>query len=152
MYIIACRYLKDRNQAEEVMQDGFVKAFKNLDQFKGEVSFGAWLKKIIINKCLDVLKKNELNTVSIHEQNFEVLDDENWEVSNKVSISIVKECIDQIPMKYSVVLKLYLIDGYDHQEISDILGVLESTSRSLLFRGKKLVKTQLKNLDYGTRS
>lgn len=152
MFIVAKRYLKNSDQAEEAMQDAFVKAFKNLNQFKGEVSFGAWLKKIVINQCFDLLKKNELDTVSIEEHIVGEIEEEDWQVSDEVSLVEIKESINALPVKYKSILKLYLIEGFDHKEIFEVTGVLESTSRSLLSRGKKMLKEQLKHLQYGTRS
>ena len=136
MFVVAKRYLKNSSQAEEAMQDAFVKAFKNLSQFKGEVSFGAWLKRIVINQCFDLLKKNELETISIEEQIIEVLDDNDWEVNDDYGIQNIKETIELMPVKYRSVLKLYLIDGFDHKEISEFMGILETTSRSLYLEEK----------------
>ncbi|WP_139958712.1 RNA polymerase sigma factor [Flavicella sediminum] len=151
MFLVAKRYLKDMDEAEEAMQDGFVKAFKNLHQFKAEVSFGAWLKRIVINQCFDVLKKRELQTESMDDALLENVIEESWEVSDAVSVEEIKVAIENLPLKYSSVLQLYLMDGFDHTEISNIMEVAESTSRSLLHRGKKMIKEQLKHLNYGTR-
>lgn len=152
MFIVAKRYLNNANHAEEAMQDAFVKAFKNLNQFKGEVSFGAWLKRIVINQCFDILKKNELETISIEEHLIEDIEETNWEVSEHSSLVEIKTMIESLPVKYKSILKLYLMDGFDHKEISAFMGILETTSRSLLFRGKKMLKEKLKHLEYGTRS
>ncbi|CAL2065555.1 sigma-70 family RNA polymerase sigma factor [Tenacibaculum sp. 190524A05c] len=144
MLLVANRYMKDIHLAEDVMQDAFIKAFKNIESYKEEVSFGAWLKRIVINQSIDELKKNKLAMVSINEEVLNVVDDGNWEVDDEVTSEMVINTINQLKDKYRLVLTLYLIEGYDHSEISQILGITEVTSRTHLMRGKKLVKEQLK--------
>ncbi|MDY0781636.1 sigma-70 family RNA polymerase sigma factor [Tenacibaculum sp. IB213877] len=148
MFLVANRYVKDRFIAEDAMQDAFIKAFKNLDSYKGEVSFGAWLKRIVINQCIDELKKKKLTMVSLNEEVTNVIEDDNWEVESEVTATMVKKVIDELPEKYRLVVTLYLVEGYDHKEISEILNISEVTSRTHLLRGKKIVKEQLKSMSY----
>lgn len=144
MLSVAYRYVKDRYIAEDVMQDAFIKAFKKIDTYNEQVNFGAWLKKIVINQCIDELKKNKLSTVSINDEVLNVVEDGNWEVDDSINADMVIEAIQKQKEKYRLVLTLYLIEGYDHKEISQILGITEVTSRTHLMRGKKLVKECLK--------
>ena len=148
MFVVANRYLKDRFLAEDVMQDAFIKAFKKINSYKGEVAFGAWLKRIVINQSIDELKKKKLELVSINEEIYKKVDDENWEVEDKISVEQIVKSIQNLKEKYRLVLSLYLLEGYDHQEISEILGITESTSRTNLLRGKKQLKEHLKSLRY----
>jgi len=148
MFIIAQRYVKDRFIAEDVMQDAFIKAFKKMDTYKAEVTFGAWLKRIVINQSIDELKKRKLELVSINSQLKEPAEEENWQVEDRTTVDEVIKCINKLKEKYRVVLSLYLLEGYDHKEISQILGITEVTSRTNLLRGKKKVKENLKSIRY----
>ena len=80
MFIIAQRYVKDNFVAEDMMQDAFIKVFKNIDSFKGEVAVGAWIKRIVINQCIDYLKKKKMELVSIEEKQLTIADDGDWTV------------------------------------------------------------------------
>lgn len=152
MYNIAMRLLKNADNAEDVIQESFLSAFKNIHQFKGEVTFGAWLKKIVIHKCLNCLKKKELNVISLNEShvyNTEIEEDENWEFDGSIILDDVKKCIDKLPVKYKLVVMLYLIEGFDHDEISDILNISVIASRTQLMRGKIKLRQLLKSKGYG---
>ncbi|MEO9571584.1 MAG: RNA polymerase sigma factor [Polaribacter sp.] len=151
MFLVAYRYVKDRFVAEDVMQEAFIKAFKNIDKYKNEVAFGAWLKRIVINQSIDQLKKNKLELVSINEEVIAKTDEEDWSIGTTISIDGVVEVINSLKDKYRLVLTMYLLEGFDHQEISEILKITETTSRTHLLRGKRLLKEQLKNTCYATR-
>ncbi len=150
MFIVAKRYMNSYEAAEDVMQDAFVKAFKKLNQFNGEVSFGAWLKKIVINQCLDALKLKQLDVVSTDVSAIEITEEASWTVETN-DVNYIKTLIQELPENYRTVLQLYLMEGYDHSEISTFLGISENTSRSLLFRGKKKIQEQLKAVSNGTK-
>ena len=148
MFLVAKRYMKDDMAAEDVMQDAFIKAFKKIETYKGEVSFGAWLKRIVINQSIDELKKKRLELVSINQEVHHVPDEEDWQVEDGTTMQQIVNCINQLKEKYRVVLSLYLLEGYDHQEISQVLGITEVTSRTQLLRGKKKLQDNLKHLRY----
>ena len=144
MFTVAVRYVKDSFIAEDVMQEAFIKAFKNIKTYKEEVAFGAWLKRIVINQSIDWLKKRKLELVSINEEVTTIADEDNWNVAPTISYEEIVGCIQKLKDKYRIVLTLFLLEGYDHGEISQILGISEATSRTHLLRGKKKVKEQLK--------
>ena len=148
MYTTAFNFVKDEAIAEDMAQEAFIKAFQNIASFSGEVSFGAWLKRIVINGCLDWLKKRKLTIVSMNDQKIPVADEENWEVDDTTTVDHIKNAIHQLPEKYKVVLKLFLLEGYDHQEISEILNITEVSSRSQLHRGKNKLRELLKQYNY----
>lgn len=151
MFVVANRYVKDQFLAEDVMQDAFIKAFKNIDTYKNKVAFGAWLKRIVINQSIDQLKKNKLELVSINDEVIAKNDEDDWKVENDISVEEIVMKINDLKDKYRLVLTLFLLEGYDHQEISEILNIKENTSRTHLLRGKKLLKEQLKNTSYAAR-
>ena len=152
MFCVAMRFLKNEDDAEDVMQEAFIKAFQKLDQFSGEVTFGAWLKRIVINKCLDFLKSSKMRYTEIEENTLRIVEDEDWSVEEGISIDEVKTAMELLPDKYSSVVKLFLIEGYDHQEISQILDLREATCRTRLLRGKGFLKELLKEKRYVTGS
>ena len=150
MFIVAHRYLKDTAAAEDALQEAFIKAFRKLDQFKGDVTFGAWLKRIVVNTCLDVIKANKMEKADVDEQTLAIVDEEDWSVPDEATVNEVVKAIENLKDPYGMVAKLFLLEGYDHQEISEVLGITESASRTYLHRGKKLLQEQLKYIKDGT--
>lgn len=150
MFTIACRYLNEED-AKDAMQEGFLKAFKNIERYSEEFSFGAWLKRIIINQCIDVLKKKQLLTSSIEETTIQLIDDDDWDFNVGISKEEIINAIETLNEKHKIVVKLYLMEGYDHQEISQILKIPVKTSRTHLRRGKLQLQKQLKIQYNGTR-
>jgi RNA polymerase sigma-70 factor (ECF subfamily) len=154
MYSVAKRFLKDADDAEDVVQEAFIKAFSKLNQYKAEVTFGAWLKRIVVNKSIDFLKSKKQQLVELDEVHLKVVDtseDDKWSVEDTITLNDVKKAINNLPEKYQYVVMLYLIDGYDHQEISEILNISEVASRTQLSRGKIKLQELLTLKKNGTR-
>jgi RNA polymerase sigma-70 factor (ECF subfamily) len=127
------------------MQEAFLKAFTKIDTYKGEVSFGAWLKKIVINRSLDYLKKRKVKFEEIKEKTTQITD---YQMETKeVNVKVIKDAIQKLPDGYRVVLSLYLIEGYDHEEISEILGISNSNSRTQYLRAKNKLREILKDTE-----
>lgn len=154
MLVVAKRFIKDSMAAEDVVQDSFIKAFLKLEQYKAEVTFGAWLKRIVINKSIDFLKSQKQRLVDIDDVQLKVVEtnEDDWSVAASVSIDDVKCAVEQLPEKYKYVVMLYLMEGYDHQEISEILNITEVASRTQLSRGKTKLKVLLNPIKNGTES
>ncbi|WMI65479.1 RNA polymerase sigma factor [Aestuariibaculum sp. YM273] len=154
MYIVAKRFLKDASDAEDVVQEAFIKAFSKLHQYKAEVTFGAWLKRIVVNKSIDFLKSKKQQLVELEDVHLKVVDapqDDKWFVDDAITLCDVKRAISNLPDKYQYVVMLYLIEGYDHQEISEILDISEVASRTQLSRGKVKLQELLTLKQNGTR-
>lgn len=146
MYNVCLNMVNNSTEAEDIMQEAFISAFTNIATYKGEVTFGAWLKRICINKCLDFLKKNRPDMESI-DSHYELQADEevqNDEFLLRFKADKIKEEILNLPAGYRTILTLYLLEGYDHQEISEILSITASTSRSQYTRAKAFLMKQLK--------
>jgi len=153
MFCIAMRFLKNEDDAEDVLQESFINAFQRIHQYKGEVTFGAWLKRIVINKSLDFLKTKKENILRLDETYMQLSEDEDdWSVPDEVTVAAAKNAIELLAEKYSNVVRLFLVEGYDHGEISEILGITETTCRTRLLRGKVQLKELLKKQHYGTGS
>lgn len=145
MYNISMRMLAKKEDAEDIVQDGFVDAFKNLKNFKYESTFGAWLKRIIINKSINHLKLKRIDVLPMDGHEY-YLTEEVIEDTNSMDLEKVKIGIEKLPQGYKQIINLYLIEGYDHAEISKILEVTVSTSKSQYHRAKKKLIEIIKTL------
>jgi len=143
MFTIACRYLNEED-AKDAMQDGFLKAFRNIEKYEPEFTFGAWLKRIIINQCLDVLKRNKLEFDEVEVSGLQIINDDDWNFESTITKAEILFAISQLNEKYKIVVQLYLLEGYDHEEISEILEIPIKTSRTHLRRGKLKLQDLLK--------
>ncbi len=152
MFCVAMRYVQNSADAEDVIQESFIKAFQRIHQFKGEVTFGAWLKRIVINRSIDFLKAKKQRLVELDENYLQLAEDDDWTVEHDITIDQVKLAIGQLPEKYKYVVMMFLIEGFDHREISQVLKLTETTSRTRLLRGKSYLKQLLKEKAYGTGS
>lgn len=152
MFCVAMRFLKNADDAEDVLQDSFIKAFQKIHQFKGDVTFGAWLKRIVINKSIDFLKSKQQKMVELDESYMHLETDDDWTIEEHITFDEVKSGIEQLPEKYKYVVMMYLVEGFDHSEISQVLNITGSACRTRLLRGKAQLKELLKNKGYGTGS
>jgi len=148
MFNTAFNFLKDDAIAQDVMQEAFIKAFRKIDSYTGEASFGSWLKRIVVNQSLDWLKKKKLATIELEEEIAYLPNEESLEVEDDISVAMIYKCIESLPQKCKDVVKLYLLEGYDHQEVAQILEISEVASRSQLSRGKSKLKELLIHKNY----
>ena len=141
MYNTSLRIVKDSFTAEDIMQEAFISAFGKIKSYSGEVTFGAWLKRIVINKSIDHLKKRKIEFLSLTSEHNIISEEIEPDKSIVFNINEIKRNINKLPDNYRIVLSLYLLEGYDHEEIGQILNIKPSTSRSQLTRAKaKLIK------------
>jgi len=147
MYNAALRITGNSFEAEDVMQESFLSAFTKLDTFKGDVAFGAWLKRIVINKSLTQIKKNsrieevkfEVIKNTMNEANDEIENDERLDYSNLKAKEILNN-IGQLKDNYRVALTLSLVEGYDHEEVAEIMKISDENCRVTIFRAKNKLK------------
>ncbi len=154
MFVVAKRFVKDSFEAEDIVQEAFIKAFMKLHQYKAEVTFGAWLKRIVINKSIDLLKSKKQELLELDEVHMKVVDtdyEDEWLVDDAITLDEVKDAINRLPDKYKFVVMMFLIEGYDHQEIAEVLNISETASRTQLSRGKTKLKELLTLSQDGTR-
>ena len=133
-----CRqYVKDLHHAEDLMLQGFLKVFTNLQKFKHEGSFEGWIRRIMVNTCISHLRKK--NVINLSDEEY-VFNDAATESLENTSVEDIQKLIDKLPEGYKMVFNLFAIEGYKHSEIAEKLGVSESTSKSQLFKGRKLLQ------------
>lgn len=148
MYNICIRMVSNQYDAEDIIQESFINAFNSLDKFRGDSSFGSWLKRIVINKSITFLKKKKQEFTDI--DSLQIVVDENKDENlPKIDPTKIHESIKTLPGKARVVLNLYLLEGYKHKEIAEILNISESTSKSQYLRAKQLLRKKLlKEINY----
>ncbi|MBK7031251.1 MAG: RNA polymerase sigma factor [Bacteroidales bacterium] len=143
MYNICCRMMNQTDEASDMLQEAFIDAFSRIGTFRFESTFGAWLKRIVINKCINALQKRRLQfTDDEIPENFPDDTNENSidEEQLKLSVERVKKAMNQLPENARIVFSLYLLEGYDHTEIAEILNITESTSKTQFMRARQRVK------------
>lgn len=144
MFNICLRMLNSRSEAEDMLQEVFTEAFQRIRNFRFESTFGSWLKQIVVNKCINELKKkktvleflDDMEKVDIIEEDEEKLS----EYEMAMNVENIKKAMQQLPDGSRTIFSLYLLEGYDHVEISEILCITESTSKSQYMRARLKVK------------
>lgn len=150
MFSICMRMMKTREEAEDMLQESFTEAFTRLETFRFESSFGAWLKRIVVNKCINGLKKKKVELEYADEIKTDDTAEEAEEdiESEYLNVKRIQHAMEYLPDGYRVIFSLYLMEGYDHTEIAQILNISESTSKSQYLRAKRKLKGLLKQLYY----
>ena len=147
-----CRYyIKDVHQAEEVMLNGFYKVFTQLKTFKSEGSFEGWVRRIMIRESISFLRKKK--ELEFSTDDMEIYDEPTHYSETELEVDEIQQLIDKLPEGYRMVFNMYAIEGYKHSEIAELLHITESTSKSQLFKARKLLQQQIKQLNktsYGT--
>lgn len=146
MFNVGYRIVRDEAEAEDVLQEAFISAFRNLSHYRGDATFGAWLKRIVVNKAINAVNKRRMERFP-ENQEIDVIEESEEILDFPFTVEKVKQAIEQLPDGYRMVLSLYLLEGYDHGEIAEILGISESTSKSQFNRSKKKLKEILQNIE-----
>lgn len=147
MLAVCQRYLRNNQEAEDVLQDGFVKVFQKIVDFKMEGSLEGWIRRIIVNTALDTIRKNKklLDDVQVEEVQYKVsFTDHQFD---GMDLAQLMKLINEMPDGYRVVFNMFAIEGYSHKEIADTLGVTENTSKSQYSRARAFLRTQLELLE-----
>jgi RNA polymerase sigma factor (sigma-70 family) len=140
---VCYRFARNREDAEDMMQEGFIKIFTQIHQFRGQGALEGWIRRIIVHTCINVLKKNKkfTDSVDLFHAGSMYLNENN--IPSILQAKQVVECIRLLPVGYKTVLNLYAIEGYSHKEIAAILDIEESTSRSQYTRAKSMLEDVL---------
>jgi len=152
MLSICRQYLKQNAIAEEVMLSGFLKVFTHLDSFKSEGSFEGWIRRIMVNEAISRLRKEkkiQFKEEEILENSLDLV----AYIETEIEVNEIQKLIDQLPNGYKTVFVLYVVEGYKHSEISEMLAISESTSKSQLFKARKMLQNLISKenkISYGT--
>lgn len=151
MYNIALRILNQEDEAADVLQESFIDAFARIGDFRQETTFGLWMKQIVVNKSISQLRKRRMELIPIEDTDVEALADTELPDPEELELQVrqVRSAIQQLPDGYRVVLSLYLLEGYDHEEISHILKINENTSRTQYMRARRKLAELLKKQGVG---
>ncbi len=141
MYSRSVRMLKHREDAKDVVQEVFIKVFKDLHQLKDVMSVGAWIKRITINSCISFLRKNKMIEVEWESHTVDIPDEE---IDLDINVEIIHEAIRQLPAGARMVFTLHVLEGYKHLEIAEILNINVSTSKTQYRRAKLILQSKIK--------
>ncbi len=145
MYNTCLRMLHNVQDAEDILQQSFVDVFSKLHTFKGQSTIGVWIKRIVINNCINFLKKRRLKLVPLEDWQGNSAEEPEELILARTDVADIKAAIQKLPDGYRIVFNLYLLEGYDHQEIADILEVSVATSKSQYSRAKKKLRQLLQH-------
>lgn len=143
MFNVAVRMTNNRNLAEDILQDAFIKAFSEMHKLKDEKAFGGWLRRIVINRCIDVSRKEKMvfaDMETLRNKHLEIAE----EVDSDIDPELVHRLIKRLPNGAREILVLRALEGYKHAEIGEQLGISESTAKTQFFRAKQLLAQMLK--------
>jgi RNA polymerase sigma factor (sigma-70 family) len=146
MYNTSLRIVNHTGDAEDVMQEAFTDAFRSLEDFHYKSTFGAWLKRIVINKSINQLRKRKMDLIDIEKTNIGNVAEEDGPDEQELQLKVedIKKAVALLPNGYRTVLTLYLFEGYDQEEIAEILGVSHATVRTQYMRAKKKLLQYIK--------
>jgi RNA polymerase sigma factor (sigma-70 family) len=146
---VCLRYMKDHAQAEDVLQDGFVKVFTKLDKYSGEGSLEGWVRRIMVNTALDHLRKSTKFQTNVSMDDIEYKMESDSDALGLLLEEDLLKLIQEMPDGYKTVFNMFAIEGYSHKEIGEQLGVSENTSKSQYSRAKAYLRTKIEELEIG---
>ena len=147
MFPLCMRYVGDRNQAEDILQDGFLTLFTQLQNYKGEGSFDGWARKIFVNTALMSLRKKDALKMSEELEAVRGMKDELPSQNQNIGYKELMKLVMQLPAGFRTVFNLSVLEGYSHKEIGEMLGISETTSRTQLSRARTWLQNKIKELE-----
>jgi RNA polymerase sigma factor (sigma-70 family) len=147
MLSVCMRYIKDRERAEDVLQDTFVKVFQNIHKFKLEGSLEGWIRRIAVNTALDQIRKDKKHQTDLELDNVAFELPELSHTVEKLQAEYLLKLVQALPDGYRMVFNLYAIEGYNHKEIAEMMSITESTSKSQYSRAKNAIREVLEKLN-----
>ncbi len=143
MYTVCMRYCNDTDDAQDVLQEGFVKVFKNLEKFRNEGSFEGWMRRIFVNTAIEHYRKRSTHLASVVDVTEVQKEDNSWNAFDHLAEKDLLNIIKSLSPGYRTVFNMYVVEGYSHKEIGELLGITEGTSKSQLARAKALLQKMI---------
>ena len=143
MYGVCLRYAGNPDDAQDILQEGFVKVFKNLNRFRGDGSFEGWIRRISVNTAIEHYRR-KVNMYPVTENQENTIEDKDWTAFDRLALKDLLEIIQELSPGYRTVFNMYVVEGYTHRDIADILGISEGTSKSQLARAKAILQNVIK--------
>ena len=145
MYAVCLRYSNNADDAQDLLQEGFIKVFRNLEKFRKEGSFEGWIRRVFVNTAIEhYRRKVNLNTISEKEER--TIEDGSWNILDHLAAKDIIELVQELSPGYRSVFNMYVIEGYSHKEIGDLLGISEGTSKSQLARAKAILQKKVQEV------
>ena len=142
MYGVCLRYAGNENDANDILQEGFIKVFKNLEKFRSEGSFEGWVRRIFVNTAIEHYRK-KVKLYNVTEVQENTVEDTSLDALDNLATKDILKVVNELSPGYKAVFNMHVIEGYSHKEIADILGITEGTSKSQLARAKGVLKKLL---------
>lgn len=148
MMVVCMRYFPNKMEAEDILQEGFVKIFQKIEHYKFDGSFEGWMKRIFASTALDEIRRRKtiIEEQDVSEYSYKIIN--NSATDGDLQADDLLKMVQALPTGYRIVFNMFAIEGYSHKEIAEILSISESTSKSQFFRAKALLKTQLEKIDF----
>jgi RNA polymerase sigma-70 factor (ECF subfamily) len=147
MMVVCLRYANSRMEAEDMLQDGFIKVFDNISKFKNKGSFEGWIRRIMVNTALNQIRINRMKFEDISETK-SYLTDSNINVIDKLNEKVLLDIINKLPKGYKYVFNMFAIEGFSHKEIAEKLGIEEASSRSQYAKARKYLQQKINKLEW----
>lgn len=144
MYAVCLRYCKDEEDARDLLQEGFIKIFKSLDRFRGDGSFEGWIRRIFVNTSIEHFRKS-IKISTVPETQEVLIEDPSWNALENLAEKDIIKMIQELSPGYRQVFNMFVIEGFSHKDIGDILGISEGTSKSQLARAKAILKKMVED-------
>jgi len=144
MYTVCLRYSGNADDASDLLQEGFIKIFKNISKYRGDGSFEGWIRRIFVNTSIEHFRK-KVHLISVTEMQETSIEDKQWNVLDNLAEKDIMKMINELSPGYKAVFNMHVIEGYSHKEIADMLGINEGTSKSQLARAKTVLKKMVES-------
>jgi RNA polymerase sigma factor (sigma-70 family) len=139
MFGVCLRYSGNNDDAQDILQDGFVKVFRNLPRFRAEGSFEGWMRRIFVNTAIEHYRK-KVNLQPVNENQETTIETSDWSALDRLAVKDILQAVQELSPGYRTVFNLYVIEGYTHRDIAEMMGISEGTSKSQLARAKAILQ------------
>ena len=143
MYAVCLRYANNANDAQDLLQEGFIKVYKNLHRFRAEGSFEGWVRRVFVNTSIEHFRKKSAQLSSVSEREENTIEDADITALDSLAEKDIINLVQELSPGYRTVFNLYVIEGYSHKEIGEMLGISEGTSKSQLARAKSILQKKI---------